>query len=229
MNYIWDLLIRAEAQGLMPKDIYFTCAESYSPYMELSPQVLNMTSIEQTVEINPYYRYATIFEGLLQPSNELDEEITSYLLDVLTHFLAEIDRLQGMNRTEYFVRFLLRELAAATFGKAAQQYSELLTKAEQEIVALNMLQMYQTGDMFYALKRTLKQLFPHCAVYIKSEGNDEVLLYIGQQQTTQWDMKVQLIRTLFMPLHFTLEIYWAHHFGIVEVEDTMKIDQIALY
>ncbi|WP_042473922.1 hypothetical protein [Bacillus ndiopicus] len=229
MNYIWDLLIQAENRGLEPSDIHFKLATSFSPYMELSPQVLNTTMIEPKVEINPYYRYAEIFNYLFQPDNEADVEIREYLLDIVIHFLADIDRMQGMNRKEYFIRFLLQEFTANTFGLAAQQEIQELTKAEQEIVAFHMIHMYQTGDILYNFKETLKKLFPNCAVYIKSEGRDEVLLYIGQQRTQQREIKIKLIRTLFMPIGFTLDIYWAHHFGIVDVEETMKIDQIALY
>ncbi|WP_342559073.1 iron-dependent peroxidase [Metasolibacillus sp. FSL K6-0083] len=229
MNYIWDLLIRAEEQGFARNDIHFICATSYSPYMELSPQVLNTTTIEQTIEINPYYRYSEVFKHLFQPDNVTDMEIQEYLLDIVIHFLGDIDRMQGMNRKEYFMRFLLQEFAAHTFGQAVHSYCQALTKAEQEIVALNMIRMYQTGDVIYNFKNTLKKLFPHCAVYINSENKDEILLYIGQRQTAQREMKIQLIRTLFMPIGFTLDIYWTQHFGIVDVEDTMKIDYIALY
>ncbi|MEC1180048.1 iron-dependent peroxidase [Metasolibacillus meyeri] len=229
MNYIWDLLIQAEEQGFRRSDIYFTLATSYSPYMELSPQVLNTTTIEQTVQINPYYRYVEIFKDLFPPDNSIDVEIQSYLLDIVIHFLADIDRMQGMNYKEYLMRFLLQEFAANVFGSDVQQYCQALTKTEREIVALNMIRMYQTGDALYNFKDTLKKLFPYCAVYIRSEDKDEVLLYIGQQRTAQRERKIQLIRTLFMPINFTLDIYWAQHFGIVDVEDTMKIDHIALY
>ncbi|MFJ8462013.1 MULTISPECIES: iron-dependent peroxidase [Lysinibacillus] len=229
MNYIWDLLIKAEDEGLSKKDIYFNLAKTYSPYMELSPQLLNAQYVEQHVEVNPYYRYFEIFNNLFHPDNTTNIEFRDYLFDIALHFLAEIDRMQGMNKREFFIRFILKEIEANVFGNLVRDNIHAFTKKEQEIVVLNMLRLYQTGEEIYLLKDTLKRLFKHCIIYVKSEEQDELLLYIPQKQTEQNQRKVQLVQEIFLPIGFHIEVYWQYHFGIMDAEETMKLDRIVLY
>ncbi|MED4552282.1 iron-dependent peroxidase [Lysinibacillus capsici] len=229
MNYIWDLLIKAEDEGLSKKDINFHLAETYSPYMELSPQFLNTQLVEQHVEVNPYYRYFDIFNNLFHPDNTSDRAFREYLFDIVLHFLADIDRMQGMNKKEFFIRFILKDIEANVFGNVVRHNIRSFSKKEQEIVVLNMLRLYQTGDEIYLLKDTLKRLFKGCFIYGKSEEQDELLLYIRQKKTEQNEQKVQLIQEIFLPISFHLEVYWQYHFGIIDAEETMKLDRIALY
>ncbi|WP_089934852.1 MULTISPECIES: iron-dependent peroxidase [unclassified Lysinibacillus] len=229
MNYIWDLLIQAEEEGFLTKDIYFHLAKIYSPYMELSPQLLNSQAIEQHVEVNPYYRYFDIFKDLFHPDHTTDEAFRDALLDITLHFLAEIDRMQGLNKKEYYIRFMMRDIEANVFGKLVRDKIKSFSKKEQEIIALNMLRLYQTGEALYLIKDTLKNIFRNCFIYVKSEENDELLLYIHQKKTIENINKVQLIQEIFLPIGFQMEVYWQYHFGIIDVEETMMLDRIALY
>lgn len=229
MNYIWDLLIRAENEGLSKKDIYFNLAKTYSPYMELSPELINADFVEKSVEVNPYYRYHDIFKNLFHPENIEELELRESLLDLLLHFLAEIDRKQGMNKQEFFLRFLLRDIEANIFGESIRDKMQLFTKQEKEIIALNVIRLYQTGDEFFLLKDTMKRLFKDCILYVKSEEKDELLVYLGQKKYDQIQQKVQLVLETFLPIGFQIEIYWENHFGIIDVEETMKLDRIVTY
>lgn len=229
MNYIWDLLIRAEDEGLSKKDIQFHLAKDFSPYMELSPQLLNARHLEQQVEVNPYYRYYEIFKNLFHPDNMNDLELREYFLDFVLHFLAQIDRMQGMNKREFSIQFILREIDANVFGNTVRDNMHAFTKKEKEMVVLNILRLYQTGDEIYLLKDTMKRLFKHCMIYVKSEEQDELLLYIGQKKSALNEMKVRLVQEIFLPVNFQTEVYWQNHFGIIGAEETMKLDRIALY
>ncbi|WP_107924610.1 iron-dependent peroxidase [Lysinibacillus parviboronicapiens] len=229
MNYIWDLLIRAEDEGFAKKDIQFHLAKDFSPYMELSPQLLNAQQLEQQVEVNPYYRYYEIFKNLFHPDNVNDLELRQYFLDFVLHFLAEIDRMQGMNKREFSIQFILREIDANVFGNTVRDNMHAFTKKEKEMVVLNILRLYQTGDEIYLLKDTMKRLFSHCMIYVKSEEQDELLLYIGQKKSAFNEMKVRLVQEIFLPVNFQMEVYWQNHFGIIGAEETMKLDRIALY
>lgn len=229
MNYIWDLLIRAEEEGISKKDIHFILAENFSPYMELSPKLLNANLIEKDVEVNPYYRFHNIFKNLFQLENDKDTELREKLFDIVLHFLAEIDCMQGMNKREFFIQFVLREIYEGIFGERIQEKIQIFSKKEQEIVALNIMRLYQTGDEIYLLKDTMKKLFQDCIIYAKSEENNELLVYIGQKQSKTNQLKVQLVQESFLPMGFQMEIYWDNHFGIIAVEETMKLDRIVLY
>ena len=116
MNYIWDWVIRAEEIGTPRKNLRFTVAEVYSPYMELSPENINTTDAGTVVEMNPYYRYYEIFRDLFQPDNEENQELRKTLFDIIVHFLVAIDLRQGMNKTEYYYRFILWDIYNGLFG-----------------------------------------------------------------------------------------------------------------
>lgn len=102
-------------------------------------------------------------------------------------------------------------------------------KTEQELVLFNILRLYRTGETLYLLKDTMKRLFTNCTIYTKSEGTDEVLLYIGKEKNGIDEAKILFVQTLFLPIGYKLEVYWKNHFGIIDVEETMQIDRIALY
>lgn len=132
MNYIWDLLIKAEDEGLSKKDIYFYLAETYSPYMELSLPLLNAQFVEQHVDVNPYYRYFGIFNNLFHPDNRKDIAFREYFLDIVLHFLAEIDRMQGMNTKEFYIRFILRDIEANVFGNEVRHNIHAFSKKRKK-------------------------------------------------------------------------------------------------
>lgn len=229
MNYVWDLLMRAREHKMDVNTFHFVPAVSYSPYMELSLVDLNTSQLEQVVEINPYYRFYSIFRDLFPPDAEEGLELRESLFDIIMHFLAEIDLYQGMNRREYHIRFVQRDIADGIFGLKVKESFEQLNREEQDAIAEGLLRLYETGEAVHLLKETMRRVFHRSIIYANCEEKDEMLIYIGQEETQLSRMKVDLILDLFLPARFTTELYWTSHFGILEADPTMKIDAIALY
>ena len=66
MNYIWEILLRARAQGLSDNELFFAQAEDCSPWYEQSFPCLNEDTVTgPVVEINSLYRFSEIFQDLL--------------------------------------------------------------------------------------------------------------------------------------------------------------------
>jgi hypothetical protein len=229
VNYVWDVLMRAREQELDIRSFRFVPAASYSPYMELSLEDLNTSELEQVVEINPYYRFYSIFRDLFQPDEEEHLELRESLFDIMMHFLAQIDLYQGMNRREYHIRFVRRDIGDGIFGPKVKESFGLLNREEQDAIAEELLRLYETGEAVHLLKETMRRIFHRSIIYANCEEKDELLIYIGQEETKLARIKADLILDLFLPARFTIELYWTHHFGILEADPTMKIDEIALY
>jgi hypothetical protein len=229
MNYIWDLVIRAFQNGIPQAKLRFVPAKSYSPYMELSQADLNFTQVEQEIEINPYYRFYEIFKDLFNINNHEDQELRRVLLDVTIHFLTGIDLRQGMNKTEYYLRFIQREIAAGVFGAAVQKDFDLFSPAEQGALAKNIYRLLITGELLYLLKDTVRQIFTNSTIYVNYETTNELLFFINYEKTAINLAKLNLINELFLPLQFKTIIYWKDHFGVIGADETMQIDHIALY
>lgn len=229
MNYIWDLLIKAEQSGLAKKDIHFVPAKVYSPYMELSNEAINTRVIEQKVEINPYYRFYDIFRDLFDVNNNEDIELRDTLFDIIIHFLADIDLIQGMNKREYYIKFVLMDIEMGIFGNSVREKIRLFNREEREVIARNILRLYETGEAVYLLRDTMRKIFKSSTIYANCEEKDELLIYIGQEENETTRAKLELIKEIFLPVRFHTEIYWKNHFGIIGVEETMRMDSIALY
>lgn len=229
MNYIWDYLIAAKKQGIEKGNITFLPAKNYSPYMELSQELLNSSYVNMNVEVNPFYRFYDIFKDLFHPNAVVNEEFRDALFDIVIHLLAEIDLMQGMSKREYYIRFVLNDLEKGVFGKNIQQSLSQFTEEEKEIIALNILRLYQTNEELYLFTDTIKKIFKNSIIYVKSEEKEELLLYVGMKKTHISQKKVQLIQDIFLPIHFQVKLFWNYHFGMIAVDETMIIDKIALY
>lgn len=197
--------------------------------MELSRELLNSTKANKSVEVNPYYRFYEIFKDLFHPEVIIDEQFRNVFFDLVMHLLADIDLMQGMNKREYYIRFVLKEIEQGAFGKNIQHAFPLFTRDEKEIIALNILRLYQTNEALYLFIDTMKKVFRNSIVYVKSEEQEELLVYVGVKKTEKTEQKVKLIKRIFLPIQFQVKLFWTYHFGIIDVEETMKINQIALY
>lgn len=233
MNYIWDILIKAKEEDIPLKELSFKLPVVYSSYLELSADLLNFVEIETEVEINPYYRFFTIFKDLFGPDYSAQQELREVLLDILLHFLAQIDLYQGMNKTEYHKLFIQQELLAGSFGKEIKRNMSLLSCGEKNHLINNTYKFYQTGDQIFYFKKTVKQIFKKTIVYINGEktreNKNEILLYLGALPNEKNKKKLALIEKLFLPINFSTITYWQYHFGILELAETMKIGATALY
>ncbi|WP_236338162.1 iron-dependent peroxidase [Paenibacillus plantiphilus] len=229
LNYIWDLIIKSERAGIAKRDISFAVAEVYSPYMELSLESLNARTAERRVELNPYYRFDHIFDGMFDINNDEDVELREQLFDILIHFLADIDLTQGLNKREFYIRFALRDLENGAYGDKVMRSIGLFGREERDMIALNLLRLYETGEAVYLLKDTMRKVFKRSTIYANCEEKDELLVYVGQEETEEARAKVGLIMDIFLPVRFHVEFYWNRHFGILGLEDTMRQDGIAMY
>lgn len=229
MNYIWDLVIKAGQSGIHGRNISFSVAESYSPYMELSCEVLNIRKIEHEVEVNPYYRYYEIFKDMFNINNTEDREFRDTLFDITAHFLADIDVMQGMNKSEYYLGFIRRDIESCLLGASVRENFKLFDDDEKNIIAENIIRLYLTGDALYLLKDSLRKIFRNSTIYANYETLDELLFFINCNKKDIYEKKLEMINEIFLPVKFRTRVYWRDHFGVIEAEETMRIDSIALY
>jgi hypothetical protein len=229
MNYVWDLVIKAERSGISRDNICFVPAKVYSPYMELCTENLNNGLIEKKVEVNPNYRFYEIFKDMFHLNNNEDEEIRYELFDILMHFLTEIDLNQGMNKREYYEKFILEDLENGIFGEEVKEKIRFFNLEEKYLIAQNILDLYTTGQTMYILKNIVKSIFKNSIIYSNTDEKEELIFYIGEEKNEVIEKKLNLLIILFLPIKYQLEIYYENHFGIIDIDETMRIDQIALY
>ena len=230
MNYLWEVMLKAKEQGISKESIRFLVARNYSAYMEVSNIFLNQEELEEEIqiEINPYYRFYDIFKGLYEPEMREFPNIRKSLTNLIFHMLAENDSLSGMTKEEYYKKMLYKDLKNEVFGKEASEVMGMLNREEQEIILSGLLRQYQTGSSLDIFKDMVEALIPENIIYHSNENFYEILVYIGARKEKRIASRVEFLVDMFVDLPYHVDIYYEHHFGILGVEPTMKIDEIAL-
>jgi len=231
MNYIWDLAIKAARQGIPSKTITFLASKNCSPYMELAFENLNTSFLDRSpeVEVNPYYRFCDIFDTFLDINFIGNEELRAVFFDIMIHYLLFLDCQQGLNKREYYGKFIRNDIENGAFGPMIKENLTVFSVEECHTIFNSMITLYQTNASLHLFKLLIRKIFVNSIIYYRSEDTVEVLIYLGAEQTKVNCQKIDTLLALFMPLGFAFRLYWEKHFGIIDMEETMHIDQIVIY
>ena len=232
---IWDIVLQAAKDGWKSEQLFFQPTENCSPYLEQSFKSVNEKNVDTNlIEVNPLYRFSPIFEYLLH-RDVMDlvfaeqKEFILFYFDLLTHILAEIDLCHGMTTREFFIRKIRRELLEGVYGKVARVGVEELSREQQLIIADELLKVFATGSSVRSFCDVMKQIFKGCLIYQDRLHPQKIYAYIGRERDEKFQKIWQMIRETFLPLDMEVKEFWAAHFGILDVDATMKVDNIAIF
>lgn len=230
MNYLWEILLQAKVQGIEEGNIRFLQAHSYSPYMELAEEYLNITQLEEpcVVEINPNYRFQHIFQELFHPDVTDYPALRMGLFQLLICQLGENDIRMGMTREEYYKKLLRSAFMRGDYGEENRQAFALFRGNAREILSEGLLTMYREGDSVELFRRVMTALVPNCIVYESNDCPYEIFVYIGKRKSETLERKVQFLLNQFVNIRYKVDLYYEYHFGIIGMEETMYIDEIAV-
>ena len=147
MNYIWEILLKADKQNIPRKNLKFVQAEICSPYMEIAFNELNSTSLPENnvIEINESYRFYEIFKDLFNINNQESKELRKVLLDILLHYLGEVDLKRGLCKTEFYKHFLFKDILNKVFGEKLANNICYFEKDELDALLNGLITLYKTG------------------------------------------------------------------------------------
>lgn len=230
MNYLWEILLQAKSQGIAEEKIRFEAAKTYSPYMEIAEEFLNVIRLEEpyTVQINPYYRFHEVFKNLFHPELSDYPKLRSGLFTLLVHQLGENDVRKGMTREEYYKKLLSRAIIDEAYGKEAAEAFALFAGRDREVLLEGMLSLYRTGDSLTLFRHVITALITPCIVYENNDDPCSLLIYIGCKKSANLAKKVKFILDQFVGIRYRTELYYEYHFGIIGIGETMGVDEIAI-
>ncbi len=230
MNFLWDIALKAQMQGRKEEELFFCQAEEYSPFYEQSFSCMNETQVQSgEIELNLLLRFAFIFQEILAQERKEHPQFERYLTDAALHMILYTDLRHGLSKRDIYIRKIRQELEEGIFWKdVAEEFKRLAMEKRNRLAALVLSQM-QTGSSLAVFRRGLLVLFPHAVVYQIKNDRKKLLLYLKDNQTENNEKMLQLIQDMFLPIGYELRIFWKYHFGIIGVDDTMKIDEIAIY
>lgn len=229
MTYIWELMAHAKSQGIHPATLTFRKALRFSPGLELSFEDLNQNTIPSTVEVNPYYRFVTVFKDYFAADYNEDIEIRHELFNLMMHYLAELDTHMGMTKREYELAFVVEDIERGLYGGGISDGFQLFTPLEKKIVAEQLLRLHELSERVYLFQETVKKLYAKAVVYGHLTDQDGLMVHVCVEESAAHRTKIQTLACLFLPIHDEVAIYWIHLFGIMGVDGAMKQEEIVMY
>lgn len=230
MNYIWEALLKADKQKIHRKNIKFVRAEICSPYMEIACEDLNATLLPENnmVEINECYRFYEIFKDLFNINIEESTELREVLLDILLHYLGELDLKRGLCKTEFYKDFLRKDILNKVFGEKLAHNINYFEKEECDVVLNGLVTLYKTGVSLQLFNRILRKVFKNSIVYSNKEKPKDIYIYLGEVKTKEFKNKIDFIVDTFLSIDMKPLIFWNKHFGILGIDNTMKNGEIVM-
>ena len=229
MKYIWELMVRAKAREMRPTELVFAPAKVFSPYLELNFEDLNDSGVPSVAEVNPYYRFLSVFKDYFDPDYEGDVEIRHELFNLIVHYLAELDTYMGMTRREYEIILVIDDIEHGLYGDEVCDGFSLFDLLEKKIVANSLLRFYILNEGVYLFQDTIRKLYKRSTVYGNLTGRDVLLIHLLVEESEVHVRRVQVLESLFLPYHYEVEIYWIHLFGIMGIDGAMKMGEMVMY
>ncbi len=230
MNYMWEAALAADRSGVPREAVRFVPVRNGSPYAEVVLENLNMRDLEQTVvEVNPLYRFAKEFSSLLDMNLEGYEQTRRLYFDVVMHEIVQLDLRQGLSKQEYHLRFLLRDLLEGVCGSQAARVLKRFEKVYLRRLLRLILKLYECGSSIYLFQEVMRCLYPDSLVYASNEAVRQVLIYVGVKESEEEREKLEFLQDLFLPINYQVFLFWEHHFGIIDVEETLCLDDMVLF
>ena len=230
MNYAWEALLLAEESGIKEEQVVFTQASAINPYLETAFEDLNLKGFQNAhIPVNPLYRFGTVFSALLDEQFEPAAASRDFLIDVLFHFLVQMDLMDGMSRLEYHRKFMQKEVVNDRYGKGTGGIFLSFPPTQRLHIVDHLLALYKNGASIALLGSLLRVLYRNSIIYLDTTYERELLIYVGRKKTPELEKQVGSLMDLFVPLDISLRLFWDMHFGIISVEETMEPDDIMIY
>lgn len=235
MRYLWEVLLAAEEERIPEEKLRFVHTPSGSGYMELSLPCLNQTWLETEerlgdacIGVNTYYRFYDIFHGMFPPDPIDFPALRESLTNLSLHMLAQNDIRRGMTREDYYKRLLAKEILEEGFGETARRVFLDMDREEQETLLGGWLNIFQAGSALPVFLDMVHGLVADSIVYHNNECPDEVLVYTGLKKGRKLEQRIRFLIDTFLDIRYRVEIFYEYHFGIIGVEETMGIGEIAI-
>lgn len=228
MNYIWEIMFRANEQNINENELFFEQSKRFSPYYEQSFIQINEKNIDdKVIEINSFYRFEEMFMDMIKDSK--DEHFKSYLFDSIIHFLIQIDLKEGISKKELYIRRIIDEVLNGIYNENIRQVFKSLTRNKQIRLAHIIYSQMQIGSSLNSFKKASIICFERAIIYQEKAKKIQIVIYLNVEQSKENEQIINSLIELFLPITYKIKIFYNEHFGVIGVKETMLIDNTIIY
>ena len=214
------------------KSIKFISEEKYSPYLEINGDFLNEFRLENEIKVNPFIRVNSIFSSFLEIFQETEEEKYKEIRKKFIHealmCLREIDYVIGTTIIDIYCEKILKDIEGGVFGdELMADFKKLMEEEKRIIVLLYYDKIVTRKESFDVFSNGIKCFFPDSIIYQKKYERKKVVIYREKKKENR--LKVKIMENLFLPLGVKIKYYWENHFGVINVEKTLKLGEVSVF
>ena len=87
---------------------------------------------------------------------------------------------------------------------------------------------FRVGSALPIFLDMINGLVKDSIVYHNNEFPDEIFIYTGLKRERSLEQRIRFLIDTFLDIRYRAEVFYEYHFGIIGVEETMQIDEIAI-
>lgn len=90
------------------------------------------------------------------------------------------------------------------------------------------LNLFRVGSALPVFLDMVHGLIEDSIVYLSRENPDEILLYTVFKKEPKLEQRIAFLADTFLDIRYHVEVFYEYHFGIMDIDETMQTDRIAV-
>ncbi len=230
-QFIWEYALEQ-----FKWNICFEQLRHWSPYFEVHELIeRDGTDKTYTCRYNAMYQYEEIFQKLYENGTYPASGDERVLVDIVTHFLAELDAKRKYSLETYEKQKFEKDLCNGLYGEKCKDIYCMLPFHKQQIILhflvlqnkVHKLIYEPAGDFDFYIK-TVIGLLETGAVYKKKQEENSFYIYLGIRKNEYAGGILYLAKVLFLPVGYKVRVFWQNHFPILNEKKTLKLGEMQL-
>ena len=146
------------------------------------------------------------------------------------NYLQELDFVSGTTVIDVICEKISEDIKKGILGISLKKYFLLLNSEEQQYIALLIYnEKINNVNCMKNFRLGIKYFFIDSLIYRQRSEKNKIIVYINKPKNRSNIAKIKTLELLFLELGMELKVFWQNHFGVVNVDETVKIDEIAVF
>ena len=224
MKYVWT--------NYADENFYCTTVESSLDEQTGHKPILRQGKNVRAIGITHLPRFVAIMAPLLEAlpfDDDVATMVRQEIENIFYKFLAQVD-FDGANTPFSLITAYFRgELQNGNYGAAIQALFNSISKPERNIMARYLAQQEFGAGRQLLFREAIEELFPGVRLYFYRD-EERFAVWLPFAETEERGKILSLWEKLFLAASCRKPRYfWQYHFGIIGRDETMHLDEIAIY